>query len=940
MYLTGGQLELSGGMRRDRGECLVDAELYMPPPAIQKKGTLYIIAEIEGAPLDQPGRERSEDAALCRETQMMLLQEYYKASTTATITSALRHALEVANQHVFNRNSATLPPARRGVGISCAVVRGSEVYLAQMPPTQAFLTHQGQLKALPTSPERQRGPRPLENASASAEANQATLPLPITGGKPATTARRSETIPALGRYASIEPDFSRHVFEEGDLLVLCSLNIGGALSNEQADQFFLKQDSRAALYNLSEFTRTAKITDGYVLAISAKSDYGVVPPNMTDAPKADEGRLRSSVEGVAASVSLLTSKFTALNRPRSVTPRPEGYIYEDNGIRPRHSQPETAHEASPIAPASPEVFGFEASSKSSASPFEPLQADDRNNDPWLRREEDSLQEPPYLRGRKLADEPVPVSRNFSYSDGAEVTDQSEPAPTPEATKTGARIYSPPSTAEAAPNKGWSDRLKQSRPKTKAKQAVRLEANPVSSPYIDMVGADGYNSTAVRSKRGFNGVSGMVAGRRWPLIVALAVLLGVAVVFLIFAVSGGAVGGNSSKALDIVKAAEQKRGQAQAMAATNPAGARKLIEQAKADLAAATKEKADLNDINSVQNGLKITLDNINRVVVPPDLRLAVDLTSQGAGVKISQGVLSAAGDTLYLLDTGRGVIYAADLVGGIKPILKTGDPAGGSVFGKPVAMAARLDSIVVLDEQNISYVYNRGKGDWTAAKLGGTAGWAKPVRQLATYQGNLYLLGPAGSQILKYNAGGYAGNPEEWLNPALADSLKLDQSAAFSIDGTIYTLGKDGRLVQLSRPNGKPKGEKQAEYDLNMGERVGPAVINPTVLQVGGLEYPFAFVVDKEKRVLQFQKEGGGFVQQFQATLNGKEFDNLRDVAIDEPNKKLYLIGEQKVYVFRLPADTAGPVFNATVAGPTAASNANSNAVVNTGPKPTPTFRP
>jgi hypothetical protein len=110
-------------------------------------------------------------------------------------------------------------------------------------------------------------------------------------------------------------------------------------------------------------------------------------------------------------------------------------------------------------------------------------------------------------------------------------------------------------------------------------------------------------------------------------------------------------------------------------------------------------------------------------------------------------------------------------------------------------------------------------------------------------------------------------------------------------------------------------------------------------LQVGTLEYPYVFVVDGEKRVLQFQKEGGGFIQQFQATPNGKEFDNLHDVAVDITNKKLYLIGEQKVYVFTLKAETPGPVINATVSGPVGSP---SPAPVSTGnaPKPTPTFTP
>jgi serine/threonine protein phosphatase PrpC len=939
MYLVANQLELSGGMRRDRGECLVDAELYMPPAAIQKRGNLYLIAEVEGAPVDQidpGGQRRSSDLALCHETEMTILQEYYNFNSNATITSALRHALEVANQQVFNRNSATLPPERRGIGVTCAVLRGTEIYLAQMSPTQAFLTHQGQLKCLPSAPAQMSSLPPVIPISA---ANQNTLPLPAK-----TNPRPALPLASLGRYANIEPSLSRHVFEEGDLLVLCSTNLSENLSNEQAEEFFLGQDGRAALYQLADFARSQHVMDGYILTIGSKANLVVgSAPNIGasrngSTPKAEEnpGRLRGSVEGVAASVSLLTSKFASRHREHPATPAHEEYVYEDS--LPRVRPKSVAQQVENPAQVVPLVITTD-NSKAAADGggIEPLALDDRNQDPWLRREDDDVQQPPYLRNRKMPNEPpvppVPPSqpsqaepRNFTYNDGAGHGDPGSNRP-----------YMPmPSFGgdygeEPTPPEDWQEPPEPRRGRNrKQRAAARLEANPSNSPYVDLVGVDGYGPPLEGRTQRPRRFAFDLRGKRWPLIVALAGLLVVAVLFLLFAINGGPTS-NNSKALDLVKAAEQKRGQAQALAATNPAQARKLIEQAQADLAAASKEKADLKDIGSVQNGLRITLDNINKVVVPADLRLAVDLTSQGTGVRLSQGVLSPTGDTLYLLDSGKGVVYAADLTGNIKPILKTGDPAGGSVFGKPLALTARLDSIVVVDDQNISYVYNKDKGDWTAVKLGGTGTWTKGIRQIATYQGNLYLLGPVGGQILKYNAGAYQGNPEEWLNPAAVDNLKLDQASAFAIDGNIYTLSKEGRLLQLGRPAGKPKGEAQTDTDLNSGDKVGPVLNNPLSLKVGELEYPYIFVVDNEKRILQFQKEGGNFIQQFQAAPTGKEFDTLRDVAIDATNNKLYAIGEQKVYVFRLPANTAGPVINATVSGP---------ATTTTAPVPSPSASP
>jgi hypothetical protein len=72
---------------------------------------------------------------------------------------------------------------------------------------------------------------------------------------------------------------------------------------------------------------------------------------------------------------------------------------------------------------------------------------------------------------------------------------------------------------------------------------------------------------------------------------IGLVLGLAVVLLILSVATGAVGGNQTKATELVQAAEAKRVQAQQSAETDPVGARTLLTQANSDLEAARKEKA-------------------------------------------------------------------------------------------------------------------------------------------------------------------------------------------------------------------------------------------------------------------------------------------------------------------------------------------------------------
>jgi hypothetical protein len=104
----------------------------------------------------------------------------------------------------------------------------------------------------------------------------------------------------------------------------------------------------------------------------------------------------------------------------------------------------------------------------------------------------------------------------------------------------------------------------------------------------------------------------------------------------------------------------------------------------------------------------------------------------------------------------------------------------------------------------------------------------------------------------------------------------------------------------MERPNGKNKGEITNQIDLNSGGLVSPALNSPYLMQIGSFDYPYLFVIDAEKRILQYQKSNGAFVQQIRA--ENKEFDSIKDLLVDEANQKLYVVTDQKIYIFRVPS--------------------------------------
>ena len=939
MYIVANQLELSNGVRRDRGDCLVDAEQVISPPVLQKRGTLYIITETENMSIGKP---RSGDVELCREVQETILHDFYNTSNTS-VTGALRHALEKANQLAFNYNSTLMPPERRGVGLTVALVRGNEVYSGQMLPTRAYLFHLGEIKTLPasalTGPQNRSTDQLQGRTRTGADDPQDTLPLP-----------RHSSLPALGRYTSIEPILTRNIFEAGDKLVLCSSSYSRVLQDADLQSILDQPDSRGALANLSEFSRKQNINDGYALIIGTREEVGARP----SADRQPDSGWKSTAEGMAGAVSLLAARLNPMGPRSNQRSEDDNYQQEDGAFVNEAASPIEARRDITRPLKQPPETNRHVEEAAELDPLAPLSNESMEAGSWLHREDDDLNRPAFLKGRSvepdspsIADSkevitsPGPIRpkpftsrlggdgtitpfgpRKFSYTDASQEPGNTAPPGSSQPFSTRPYVQSYRAPVPEIPEvpvdfeepvevrKRWWGK----RPVPESQGQVK--GQPANSPYFDMVGGDGYGPP-VQKKWAFNNLS---VRNRSLIMAGVGLVMGLAVVLLILSVAGGTITGSKTKAAELVLAAETKRGNAQQMAESDPAAARNLLALAATDLDAARKARADLPEIQTSASAIKQTLNTVNKVTIPADLRVALDLTSQGTGVSLSRAVISAKGDQLYLMDSGQGRIYSADVLGAAKTILKGGDKAGNNSFGKPVAMVARPDGLLVLDDGNLAWSYNKTAGKWTAQTLGGAP---KGNFQAASYLDNLYLIGTGTGQILKYNAGNYAAKPDEWVNPSLIPSLNLDKSSGFAIDGTVYSLTKEGHLYQMARPTGKDKGELVKEFDIFKDPRLGPAFNSPHLLNVGSLEYPYIFVLDGENRVLQFSKATGAFIQQFQSAEGNKEFNGLKDVAVDEANKKIYLVGSDKVYVYNLINAPVTPGSQTVPAGTPGATPAN-----------------
>ena len=161
------------------------------------------------------------------------------------------------------------------------------------------------------------------------------------------------------------------------------------------------------------------------------------------------------------------------------------------------------------------------------------------------------------------------------------------------------------------------------------------------------------------------------------------------------------------------------------------------------------------------------------------------------------------------------------------------------------------------------------------------------LRRLRSFNGNLYLLDPAASEVWRYapKGDGYPDKPEPYFDPpapVVAKAIDL------VIDGSIYVVTGDGQIAKYL--GGKPEAFQVTDLPVPLPRPLVAAVdVNLTDSSLylalpGGL--------------MQLRPDGK-FVRQFRAV--GNAFDAIEDVLIDEQNGRAFVISRGVLYTAALP---------------------------------------
>ncbi len=264
------------------------------------------------------------------------------------------------------------------------------------------------------------------------------------------------------------------------------------------------------------------------------------------------------------------------------------------------------------------------------------------------------------------------------------------------------------------------------------------------------------------------------------------------------------------------------------------------------------------------------------------------------------------GDSLFVLDAGRseiGRFVLSRLGDSITPatpdvILRKGQPVGNVAVSDLVdadwaaAVGNQRSRLLVLDTAGglLSYDVTWGA---TRVPLAGREKLVLP-QLVKSYGGNLYIVDTKANQIWRFRPSekGYENQPE----PYFAATTRVDLAGiqAVEIDGFVWLLFADGRLLKFF-------GGEQRPFEL----KGLPDPLSTPSAVVSQLDGDLIYIADAGNgRILEFTKEGQ-FRRQFRPA-QGNPLQGLRDLFLDEAGDKFYILTADQLFKADVPRMPAG----------------------------------
>ncbi len=245
---------------------------------------------------------------------------------------------------------------------------------------------------------------------------------------------------------------------------------------------------------------------------------------------------------------------------------------------------------------------------------------------------------------------------------------------------------------------------------------------------------------------------------------------------------------------------------------------------------------------------------------------------------------------VYLLTNA---IYQIDVASSsLVVLLQPGDLVNDVPVETLRAAAWRENRLMVIDAKR-AYIFDPTTGGWSVEQLGtfDVEGFTDIVAG-DTFDFNLYLLARGSGQILKFQAGLYENNPEDWTGGVARE--ELTRATDMTVDGDVWVLMPDGSILNFFR----------SRLEATIKPEIVPPLERTSAIFTTA-ESEFLYVMSQmDGRILRLTREGK-LVQQLTTGDERSPIAGASDLVIDEKSGIAYVLANETVYTLRIPAAPA-----------------------------------
>jgi serine/threonine protein phosphatase PrpC len=327
------------GRARDHNEDYVDA--FSPPDPTQRrqKGDLYIVA-------DGMGGHQAGDVA-SRSAVQVVSHEYY-ADPELDPRGSLISAIKQANTYIYDEAQQTASRAGMGTTVVAAVVRGKELYLANVGDSRAYLMREGKVN------------QATRDHSFVADQVRAGL---LTPEEARAHPQRNVITRALGSRPEVKVDTYGGELQSGDVLLLCSDGLSEYVHEDDMLPVLAHYPPEEAVPRLIALANDRGGSDNIsaiVIQIGQRQKVAVtqpMAPAVASSQRSPRRRALPWVIGIGAFLAfaalalgvILVVVPTLLGREGSSTPTPELSATSDPTATPAASATPLPTESPPTA---------------------------------------------------------------------------------------------------------------------------------------------------------------------------------------------------------------------------------------------------------------------------------------------------------------------------------------------------------------------------------------------------------------------------------------------------------------------------------------------------------------------------------------------------------------------------------------------------------------